>query len=190
MLTIHTKSSEGAWDWSLEICSRRTAILTSMALPQASPVKGVSIDVASFGTIQNAGQSYYLRVRDDSNGFTPFYLSGNGNLGLGGNINPTSGKLQIMNANQDAIYVVTEPGGSRSLALHHKGSGAIIDSYIWINNGWVPAFVVGNSGNMQVRNDVSIGNELTVGKLAGSSSNAYVCADPNGKLFKSMTPCV
>ena len=48
-----------------------------------SPVGAMSVDVGTFSTPANAQASYFFRVRDMGAGGTPFYIQGNGNVGIG-----------------------------------------------------------------------------------------------------------
>lgn len=46
-----------------------------------TPVGAMSIDVGTFGTMENAGNSYFFRVRDIGGGpSTPFYIRGDGQV--------------------------------------------------------------------------------------------------------------
>lgn len=64
--------------------------LTVSVAPSATPIAAMSIDVASFITVPNSQASYFFRVRDVAAGnFTPFYIQGDGNVGIGGTTTPT-----------------------------------------------------------------------------------------------------
>src|SRR5215210_2260292 len=56
----------------------------------STPIGALSIDVATFGTMQNAAQSYYFRVRDigaaPPEGKTIFSIRGDGNVDVAGDI--------------------------------------------------------------------------------------------------------
>jgi len=62
----------------------------------ASPVGAMTVDVGSFDNLGNAQNSYFFRVRDTSINSTPFYIRGDGNVGIG-TINP-EGKLEVNGA--------------------------------------------------------------------------------------------
>ncbi|WP_395735625.1 hypothetical protein [Prosthecobacter sp.] len=48
-----------------------------------SHIRALSIDVASFGTTENAQSSYFLRAQDIGSGSTPFVVKGDGKVGIG-----------------------------------------------------------------------------------------------------------
>jgi len=48
-----------------------------------TPIGAMSIDVGTFGTYENAKNSYYFRVRDIGGNSTPFIIRGNGSVGIG-----------------------------------------------------------------------------------------------------------
>lgn len=65
--------------------------LTVSLAASATPIAAMSIDVASFITVPNSQASYFFRVRDIGAGnFTPFYIQGDGNVGIGGTTTPTA----------------------------------------------------------------------------------------------------
>jgi len=88
----------------------------------STPVGAMSIDVGSFSTPANASASYFFRVRDIGGSSTPFYIQGNGNVGIG-TTNPgvaleVNGTAQVdgaLNVGNGGI-VFPNGGGTQTIA--------------------------------------------------------------------------
>ena len=66
----------------------------------SSPIGAMSIDVGSFGNAANAAASYYFRVRDiGAAGYTPFYIRGDGNVGIGTTTPTAKFEVNLLNTN-------------------------------------------------------------------------------------------
>ena len=75
-----------------------------------SQIRALSIDVASFGNVENALNSYFLRVQDSGASSTPFIVRGDGNVGIGTN---TPGfPLNFADVNGDKISLYGQSGDS------------------------------------------------------------------------------
>ncbi len=60
----------------------------------SAPISAMSIDVGTFSTYPNAMNSYFFRVRDIGGASTPFYIRGDGNVGVG-TTTPNAGRLVV-----------------------------------------------------------------------------------------------
>jgi hypothetical protein len=84
-------------------------ILTVYTVGGATPLGATSIDVGSFSTQANAQSSYFFRVRDVGAGSTPFYLRGDGNVGIG----TTNPRVSL-----ECARILTNPWGAGTPAGH------------------------------------------------------------------------
>jgi hypothetical protein len=68
--------------------------ITTEAAASTSPINGMTVNVKSFSTRENAIKSTYFKVRDIGGNFQPFMIRGDGNVGIGTE-DPSQAKLVV-----------------------------------------------------------------------------------------------
>ena len=104
------------------------------------------------------------------------FIVENGNVGIG-TTNP-GGKLGI-NYDGDGIYMVGLTGATgRSVAIHHKGTGNIMEIHEDVSGSWINRFTIKNGGNVGIgttnpgsKLDVQGGDILASGNIIAQSGN-------------------
>lgn len=108
----------------------------------SSPINAMTVDVASFSTTTNAGNSSFFRVRDIGGNTTPFIVKGNGNVGVGV-VSPQS-KLDVggdVQLSGMLGYMLFDNFSYDNKTLGHYSIGWFSDS--WTNAGatqWQSSF--------------------------------------------------
>ena len=117
---------------------------SSLRLEQTSA--GTAWDINNFeDTAEEGAGKFGINLVGDG---AKFVIDTNGNVSIG--TTDTRGKLYTYTNEGDNIYVKTGWGGSRSLALHHQGTGAIMEAYNWIDGNWNGIFTIENNGHVGI----------------------------------------
>ena len=101
-----------------------------------TPISALSVDVESFVNIANAQASHFFRVRDIGAGSTPFYIRGDGHVGIG-TTEPKEALDVRGNIKLNSDGTLYAPGGKENLRII-RGRVKGIDGSIIVGQGFTP----------------------------------------------------
>jgi hypothetical protein len=173
--------------------SSPSSALHVKAPASSNPIGALTIDVQSFGTMDNASASYFLQVRDigaaPPNGFTHFFIRGDGNIGIGtsepkarldvrGHLLLDPGRSPIIYTGTGAselsreLRLLNSPDLSTASGLY-AGGILISDDYGFANPGKNDLIVKGNVG---IGTSTPNGIQLDIASSHGDAGNAAIRA--------------
>ena len=151
----------------------------TVAVPGSpNPIGALSVDVESFGIVNNLFQSYFFRVRDiqaaPPNGLTHFYIRGDGSVGIG-TVQPGSKlhidlpssptPLRVMQIDVQSFQTMANAQASHYLLIRDIGAGASGTALIVRGDGNVGLGTASPQARLHVNGDIVVSGDI---QLLGS----------------------